>query len=206
MSLLVFSSAFVGFMHSLAPGHWLPVVLMVKARRWNLRHALLGAVVAASGHILVSLGLGVAAIQVGTHFLAGSEERFERYGALILLVFGTGYAVFSYLRHSSCHGHGHHGPDLSKARSPFYLLFSLGLVPCVAALPVFIAAAGHGLLVIALCMAAFALGVVAALISGTTLVSLGLAQLDHPWLEHYGDVVTGGAVALMGVILWFLPL
>jgi hypothetical protein len=35
-------------------------------------------------------------------------------------------------------------------------------------------------------------------------VSLGMWKLDHPILEHYGDVITGVAVALLGVFFFFI--
>ncbi len=46
----------------------------------------------------------------------------------------------------------------------------------------------------------------AALAGATFAVTLGILKLDHPVFEHYGDVLTGGAVALMGVILYNFPL
>src|SRR4051794_10006309 len=109
MNILLLSAAFVGFAHSMAPGHWLPVVLVSKAQRWNLRTSLLGAVVAASGHIFVSGGLGLLSIPLGAHFLGASEDTLERYSGLGLVLFGLGYAFYTWRRHSQCHGHSHHG-------------------------------------------------------------------------------------------------
>jgi hypothetical protein len=49
----------------------------------------------------------------------------------------------------------------------------------------------------------FALGVLAALVGSTVLVFLGGMKLDHPFLEHYGEVITGVGVALIGFLLVF---
>jgi hypothetical protein len=54
-------------------------------------------------------------------------------------------------------------------------------------------------------MVTFAIGVMVALGGATLVVSRGLMKLDHPLLEHYGDVITGLAVALMGIVLYLLP-
>lgn len=207
--LLAGSAGFVGLVHSLAPGHWLPVVLLVKARRWSRGRALLGALVAASGHVAVSLAVSAAAIFLGASTLASHEEQIERYSGVILVAFGLAYALFAFRRHSHCHEHGHHGPefvqDRKGRRGPFLFLFSIGLSPCVAVLPVLVAAAPKGGFAIGVTMLAFAGGVVFAL-AGATLLSLAFGRvLDIPLFEHHGDVLTGFGVALLGVALFFWP-
>lgn len=203
--LIAASAAFVGLVHSLAPGHWLPVVLTMKARRWSLRKAALGALVAASGHILLSIAIGLISVQMGSLFFHEHEEHIERFSGVTLILFGLIYAGLAYFRHSTCHGHSHHGPDPKKnERTPFLFLFTLGLSPCVAVIPVFLAAAPMGAAAVGLSMAAFAGGVIAALVGATGLVSFGVMKLDHPLLEHYGDVITGLGVAVMGTVLLLL--
>ncbi len=204
MILLSISAAFVGFVHSLAPGHWLPVVLMAKMRKWPMKTAVAGAIVTASGHIFLSILLGLVSIWVGVHFLSQYEELIEKYAGLALGIFGLVYGGLSFLRHSHCHGHTHHGPVLQQQKTPFVFLFSLGFSPCIAVLPVFAAAASEGSTATILTVFAFSLGVLASFIGSTVVVSLGLVKLDHPVFEHYGDVITGCGVALMGFLLFYL--
>jgi hypothetical protein len=45
-----------------------------------------------------------------------------------------------------------------------------------------------------------------ALVGATVLVSRGIMKLDHPILEHYGDVITGLGITVMGIILFFIPI
>jgi ABC-type nickel/cobalt efflux system permease component RcnA len=206
MNLLFGSAALVGFLHSLAPGHWLPVVLVAKTRRWPLKMAILGALCTASGHVVVSSAAGVASIALSESLLPGGEATMERYAALMLIVFGALYATFGYFRHSSCHGHEHHGPKPKGKKAPFLFLFSIGLSPCFAVLPLFLAASARGWSSALLTMASFSAGVAFALAGATLAVSLGVLKLDHPLFEHYGDVLTGVAVSGMGVILFFFPM
>lgn len=203
--LLAASAAFVGLVHSLAPGHWLPVVLMTKTKHWGVRNAVLGAITAAAGHILISIALAAVGLEIGAHFLIEREALIERYAGLGLVVFGLGYAALSLVRHRSCHGHEHHGPELTAQRekAPFIFLFMLGFSPCVAVLPLFVAAAPIGVGAVVMTMVGFAVGVLGALISATVLVSRGIMRLDHPIFEHYGDLLTGLGVALMGAVLFF---
>jgi nickel/cobalt exporter len=205
MWVFAVSAAFVGLVHSLAPGHWLPVVLMSKSRRWPVRTALLGALVTALGHVMISLALGLAMLELGAHFLSDHEEGIERMAGLGVALFGLAYAAFSYRRHSHCHGHEHHGPTPNRHRAPFVFLFTVGLSPCVAVLPVFAAAAPVGSLALIAAMAGFVGGVLVALLSATGLASLGAVKFDHPVFEHHGDAITGLGVALMGLILFIHP-
>ncbi|MBY0470450.1 hypothetical protein K2X30_04715 [bacterium] len=213
-STLIFalSAAAVGFVHSLSPGHWLPVVLVAKSRKWSPGMATLGALALASGHILLSLILGIVGLEIGsTLILQHHEATIERYGAILVIVFGAIYAFIAYRRHSSCHGHGHHGPDAPKgpkyqsSRSVLLFLFSLGFSPCIAVFPVFAAAAMKGTATLVIAMAAFALSVVGALVLAAQLAVHGLTKLDHPVLEHYGDLITGLCVIGLGAFLYFFP-
>ena len=206
MLTLAFSAAMIGAMHSLAPGHWLPVVLMSKSRRWSLGRSLLGAVAAASGHIVVSGLLGLAAVEAGLALVPGFEESLELYGAAGLILFGLGYATWAYFNHNHCVGHTHHGPVPKKSeRSPFIFLFGIGLSPCVAALPLFVASGQGGIPQMLLTLSFFAVGVLGALVIATGLVFTGMMKLDHPIFEHYGDVLTGLGVSLVGLLLLVLP-
>jgi len=227
MFALASTAAIIGLIHSLAPGHWLPVVLLAKGKRWSMRQALVGACIAGSGHIFISVLIGIIAFVLGDQFIPHPDahdaheghgehahehvqgaapsvhEMFERYSGLALIVFGLLYAWFAYRRHSRCHGHEHHGPTPKKReKAPYAFLFMLGLSPCVAVLPVFGAAAIQNWSALVLTQLGFAFGVLSALTSATWASIRGLGKLDHPILEHYGDVITGFAMALLGLFLF----
>lgn len=196
------SAAFtLGLVHSLAPGHWLPVVLLARARRWSRPTAALGALVAASGHVFLSIVIGVLLVAVGAQLFRQHGEAIEEYAGIGLIVFGIGYAAWAWFNHSACrvHSHGHHGPEVTRVKVPFVFLFTLGLSPCLTILPTFVAAAAAGVPALLWAIVGFALGVITALVGATLLGAAGVMKLDHPFLEHYGDVLTGVVAALMGV-------
>ena len=207
MIVVLLSAFFVGFVHSLNPGHWLPVVLMSKSRRWPLRTSIAGAFCLAAGHILISSVFGIFALWVGTQLLSQHEDRIEKWAGLLMALFGVGYGIISYFKGGHCEGHHHEGHhhlprSRSSRKTPFFFLFSLGFSPCIAVLPVFTAAAVEGSLALCLAVVTFSVGVVCALVGATLLANLGLMKLDHPVFEHYGDVITGLGVTVMGLILF----
>jgi nickel/cobalt exporter len=190
----------------MAPGHWLPVVLLAKSRGWRLQTAALASLVTASGHVVLSLVLAGIAMAIGAKALHEYEHRIEAFAGLGLAVFGLFFAISSYLRHARCHGHTHHGPEPKAGQQPLRdalgFLFLVGFSPCVAIFPVFLAAMPWGVAGWVLTGVAFAAGVVAAIGGSVVVVSLGALKLDHPVFEHFGDVLTGAAMVLLGLGLF----
>lgn len=205
IAVIALSAGLVGFVHSLSPSHWLPVVLLSKSRKWPLKTALLASLIASSGHIFISLLLGMIGIGAGAHFLISYEEPIEHYSGLGLILFGLLYAGYAFQSHRRCIGHTHHGPEQRSDKGPFLFLLSLGFSPCIAVFPLFVAAAPHGIWCLALSMLLFSTGVALALMGATLITTLGLFKLDHPLFEHYGDCLTGIFVALLGLILFLTP-
>ena len=96
MLILISSAAWAGFVHSLAPGHWLPIVLLAKARKWSPLKAGAAALVTASGHIVLSLSIITIALAAGSSLLHEYEHVIESYAGLGLAAFGIGYAIFRF--------------------------------------------------------------------------------------------------------------
>lgn len=211
MWVYVASAAFVGFVHSISPAHWLPVIVLSKTRRWTLKQSLLGASTLATAHVAASLAIAGVGIYLGSQVARGYEEILNHSMGFGLIAFGAAYALWHLKRHSHCHhdDHAHHGPEApEKQHSAFAFLFSLGLAPCVAALPIFVAAATHSTSSLIGAGVGFGVAVFAALVGATALVRAGVSKLDHPWIEHSADIITGVGIAFTGVLVlvvhqWF---
>lgn len=198
--VILLSALTIGFIHSLSPAHWLPIVLLGKARRWRPEVVAASSIVTGLAHIAVTAAITLVAVLAGEKILGGDFEKIETYSGWGLLAFGAIYAGLAYWNHYTCHGHGHHGPE-PKGKRAIGFLVAVGLAPCVAILPLLIAAWVKGLGGFVASTLAFSAGVFAALVFSTYVVSRGVLKLDHPFLEHYGDVVTGLGVALTGVAI-----
>ncbi|MBL7714084.1 MAG: hypothetical protein JNL01_01370 [Bdellovibrionales bacterium] len=201
--ILLLSAITIGFIHSLSPAHWLPIVLLGKGRRWKPEGVAAASLVTGFSHIVVTSAIALLAVFLGEKILGTDLERFETYSGYGLIFFGVIYGGLAYWNHYRCHGHGHHGPDpkSEKSKRPIGFLIAVGLAPCVAILPLLIAAGLKGWASFTTSALAFSLGVFAALGFSTYAVSRGALKLDHPFLEHYGDVVTGVGVALTGLFV-----
>jgi ABC-type nickel/cobalt efflux system permease component RcnA len=179
---------------------------MSKEKKWNTRTALLGAALASLGHLVATLTitlLAVGGLKLGSKLEVLSESQVDHYSGFGLIAFGLFYALYSVFKHHDCHGHEHHGPEVSAKRkkAPMLFLFLLGLTPCVAVLPVLAAASAHGNFALGLSFVSFAIGVSVAWVGATLGVLKGIQKFDHPLIEHNGDTLTGIGLALTGLIL-----
>ncbi len=207
MGLVILSAGIMGFLHSVTPAHWLPVVLVSRKRRWGVRETIQASLVAASGHIATSLLLGISLFCFGRGLIEDHHESIERFAGIVLLVFGLTYAAINYREHYRCRGHSHHGPEepeSGRAGRPYAFLFVAGFSPCLGALPTFLAAAPFGTSALILTSISFVTGVIVALSGAATLVRLGFLKLDQVWLEHYGDVLAGLTLAAFGAVNLFV--
>jgi len=206
MFWLIVSAGFTGFIHSLTPHHWVPLVLLSKTKKWSNGETLLGACTVAGSHIFLSVSLSILIVIFGSQLFDGLEHEYEIYFAWGLIGFGAIYALWSYYRHRKCHGHTHHGPAPSKNKQakkrPYLFLFLLGFYPCFAVLPVFTIASAYNQVLFAFTLLAFSLGVLIAITLATFLALHGFRKLDHPLLEHYADVFIGLALVVVGGILF----
>jgi sulfite exporter TauE/SafE len=125
--MLAGTAASLGFVHTvIGPDHYLPFIVIGRARNWKLRKTLFVAALAGLGHILSSVVLGFLGIALGIAVakLEGVESARGTIAAWLLIGFGLAYFIWGMRRawrgkaHAHPHLHDHedalihpHGPD-----------------------------------------------------------------------------------------------
>jgi len=128
--VLVGTAATLGFVHTvIGPDHYLPFIVIGRARNWTLRKTLIVSSFAGLGHILSSVILGFVGIALGIAVakLEGVESARGEIAAWLLIGFGLAYFLWGMRRacrgksHTHPHLHDHdeahvhpHGPDLGS--------------------------------------------------------------------------------------------
>ncbi len=119
--VLLVAALSLGFVHTLlGPDHYVPFVVIGRARRWGLGRTSLLTLVCGLGHVLSSVLLGLIGVGAGAalHEVEGWESSRGGWAAWGLLVFGAAYAAWGVYRaigrrtHSHVHLHsggGMHG-------------------------------------------------------------------------------------------------
>jgi hypothetical protein len=217
---LVVTTILTAAVHTLIPDHWLPFVLVARAERWSPRRTLVLTSASAMLHVAVSIALGLAvALGLGAAPLAaGLAEILEALTGWLLIAFGTAYMAWFLVRGGHVHSfgmHPHHDPrdpDPSAAGpwrrdiSGWALALIVGFNPCILVIPTFYGAARIGARALAAVAAAFAVTTVLTMAVVTLLGLRGTARLTSPFLTRYGEAVSGGLVALTGLVVMLLEI
>ncbi|OGD18686.1 MAG: hypothetical protein A2W03_08830 [Candidatus Aminicenantes bacterium RBG_16_63_16] len=123
--VLAGTAASLGLVHTIiGPDHYLPFIVIGRARRWTLRKTLLVSFLAGLGHILSSVALGFLGLALGLAVarLEGVESARGAIASWLLIGFGLAYFVWGMRRawkdkpHTHPHLHGRipgpaHGHD-----------------------------------------------------------------------------------------------
>ena len=114
--VLAGTAASLGLIHTvIGPDHYLPFIVISRARNWTLRKTLFVSFLAGLGHILSSVVLGFVGIALGIAVarLEGVESTRGEIAAWLLIGFGLAYFVWGMRRawkdkpHTHAHLHGH---------------------------------------------------------------------------------------------------
>jgi hypothetical protein len=118
--LLLLTAVATAAFHTLIPDHWLPFVLIGRARNWSGRTTGVVAGFSALLHTGLSVGLGAVAIVVGFGAARWVGEGLERVSGVLLLLFGAAYALWAARKGGHFHPAGSllHGPRRGEAKPP----------------------------------------------------------------------------------------
>jgi len=107
MEALILSAIGIGFLHSLAPDHWLPFASIAKAQGWSRKKLLVVSFLAGAAHVGSSIVLGALGIFLGLGLvnLEGAESFRGNIAGFLLIGFGVAYTIWGlkHLRHNHLH-------------------------------------------------------------------------------------------------------
>jgi len=203
---LLITAATVGSLHSLAPDHWVPFAAVARARGWSAARTARVTLLCGFGHVTVSVLLGLLGLVLGYEVLERFGRRLESVAGILLVAFGLVYGGLGLRRVLGRHLHGHshvhydhvHDPLRHSAWSLF-VLFSAD--PCVAVIPLILAAAALGAAEVAILVVVYELATLAAMILLVLPARAGVQVLRAAWIERYGDAAAGGLIAAVGLLV-----
>ena len=231
--ILMGTAASIGFLHTIfGPDHYLPFIVMAKARKWSIATTSLITFLCGIGHILSSIVLGFIGIAFGIAVskLEFIESSRAELAAWLLIIFGFTYFVWGLNRairkkphqhshfhddgqdHSHLHGHNldhaHlHNVKSYKSLTPWILFTIFVFGPCEPLIPILMYPAAKGSLSVALIVAGvFAVVTLSTMLTTVILLSYGLNELPLGKLERYSHALAGLVIFLSGGAITFLGL
>lgn len=229
---LLLAAAGLALTHTLlGPDHYLPFIMLARARRWSRARTLLVTAACGAGHVASSVLLGMLGLALGA--TVGWIQRLEGargdWAAWGLVWFGLAYALWGVRaalrrrRGIEPHAHGghvhmhlggrqhHHHvrlEDAPRAGSTFWALFIVFVLgPCEPLIPLFALPASRGRWDLAIAAGGvFGAFTIAAMVVIVALGHAGIERLPLGRLERWAHAMAGAVVAASGLAVVLLGL
>ncbi|MBN2483373.1 MAG: sulfite exporter TauE/SafE family protein [Candidatus Omnitrophica bacterium] len=218
----------IGFIHTLfGPDHYLPFIVMSKARSWSMTKTAVVTILCGIGHVASSIVLGFVGIALGVavFHLENIESVRGEVAAWLFLAFGLAYFIWGIRHvvrrrghhhrhvhfdgeihdhphtHLKEHSHVHSGPK-GVNLTPWILFTIFVFGPCEPLIPILMypAAKGNMFLVAAVSLV-FGITTITTMLAIVLAVSYGLAKLPMGRLERYSHALAGLAIFLSGAAI-----
>jgi len=227
------TAATIGFVHTvLGPDHYLPFIVISRARNWSLPKTLLISFFCGLGHVLSSVVLGFVGIALGVAVLRLETVESFRGGAAAWLLIGFGFAYFIWglhravknkphkhfhihsdgVKHEHLHTHeaehSHvHDKEKRVSLTPWILFTIFVFGPCEPLIPlVMYPAAKHNISGVILVSLVFGLTTILTMLTIIAVSSLGVNFLRLGRLERYVHAIAGAMIFISGLSVQFLGL
>lgn len=228
ITLLLITAVSLGFIHTaLGPDHYLPFIVMSKARKWSMAKTLRVTILSGLGHVLSSVIIGF--IGIGAGVAISKVEMFEGHrgdlAAWSFIVFGLVYFIWGLVRgiknkkhthlhfhKGKAHNHEHahedeHGHVHKKNITPWILFTIFFFGPCEPLVPLLMyPAAKSSIMGTVLVSTAFAVATVGTMTLIVYLASLGIKIIKTDKIERYMHAIAGATILLSGIAIVFLGL
>lgn len=200
LSALIAGAATVGFLHTLAPDHWMPFAALGRANQWPAGKIIRTTILCGMGHVTVSAVLALIASFVGLRGIERIGSLLAEQATLLLIAFGAVYLIWGLRRSFSGHHHRHwHGPVTAGS---LFVIFSLDI--CVALMPLVFAAMVRGPAAVTAVIAVYELATIGTMVSLVMLTHYGARRLQFPWIERFGQAAAGGVIVVVGTAMVLL--
>ncbi len=224
-NVLIVTALSIGFIHTIiGPDHYLPFILIARARNWSLRFTTLVTVVCGIGHVIGSVVLGLLGVALGIAVVALENVEAVRGDLASWLLIGVGVAYAAWglriglragehthdhdhsdggHRHSHHHlgRHAHvHGDVKSVTPWALFIVFVLG--PCEPLIPILMyPAAKQSWGDLAMVTLAFGAVTITTMTAMVWIVSKGLVKINLGPLEKYVHALAGVIIAASGLAI-----
>jgi nickel/cobalt exporter len=235
LGVLAATAATIGFVHTVTgPDHYLPFIVLGRARKWSLGRTFVITALCGFGHVLGSVVLGMVGIGLG--LAVGQLNIIEGMrgdiAAWLLISFGLIYAVWGLRKglrdrphahvhdhsdgtaHDHHHSHHHEHSHVHDQKSgsghnltPWALFVIFVLGPCEPLIPILMyPAATSSFSGLVLITAIFSVVTIATMLLMVYLAQRGIQMIPMQRIERYTHAIAGAAILSSGLAIRFLGL
>ncbi len=233
LTILIAAAGSIGLLHTLlGPDHYLPFVVMARARKWSLAKTIIITSLCGAGHVASSIVVGLVGITFGFALteLVELESARGSLAAWMLITFGLLYFIWGLRRalrmrphshrhvhldgeahsHEHIHARGHihvHDGKEDGGLTPWLLFMIFVFGPCEPLIPMLIYPAAQGsFLGVFMVSAVFGLVTVLTMVVVVAVAFVGAGRFSLGKAERYAHPMAGATVCMSGVAIQFLGL
>ncbi|MBU8891687.1 MAG: sulfite exporter TauE/SafE family protein [Bacteroidales bacterium] len=232
-SILYLTAASIGFFHTLlGPDHYIPFIVMSRARKWSMWKTNLITFICGIGHVASSILIGFIGVLLGiaVNKLTPIEATRGSVAAWLMIAFGLVYFIWglrkAYKQKEHSHEHAHangkvhihkhshfkehshvHEKKSIKELTPWVLFTIFIFGPCEPFIPVLLyPAAQNNVLDIIMVTVIFSTATVGTMMLVVTTSLYGFKFLPKLNMERYMHAIAGATIFLCGISIEFLGL
>jgi sulfite exporter TauE/SafE len=210
--LLLLSAFTLGLIHTLmGPDHYIPFIVMARARNWSLSHTIIVTFFAGVGHVSsacalgflgIFLGLTIAKLNLITSYSVSTAAWLFLLFGLLYLVWGIRYAA-RYQQKKHEHSHSHSPIKKTWKQLTPWILFTIFILgPCEPLIPLMFYPALQGeILMVTFITLLFGLATIIAMLTMVIGAYAGIQRLKFPLLQRYGNAAAGMIIFLTGCVI-----
>jgi sulfite exporter TauE/SafE len=229
LTTLTITAASLAFIHTiLGPDHYLPFIVMSRARKWTIYKTSWVTLLSGFGHVISSILLGTIGIGVGIALnkLEFMESVRGDLAAWLFVIFGLVYMAWGLYRavknrpHKHIHHHGNgtvhvhehshheeHDHTHKNNITPWVLFTIFFLGPCEPLIPLLMyPAAQESSWGVAQVSIVFGLVTMLTMLVLVLLASYGLKFVKLGKMERFTHAIAGATILLSGIAILFLGL
>lgn len=209
---ILLGSFLLSVVHASIPSHWLPLVAISKAEKWNDKETATVTAITGASHTISTIVIGIIVGLVG-YKLSESYHFITKYVApIILIALGVFYFILEY-RHSLLDAeHHHHHIDvvniIQNQRSKRSIIATLSLAmffsPCLEIEIYYFTASRLGWWGIGIVSIVYFFVTVLGMIFIVHFASKGIKKLRWHFLEHHDKLISGIVLILVGLLAFFV--
>ncbi len=204
---IILSSFILSIIHATIPSHWLPIVAIGKAERWNQRTTLLATAISGFAHVASTILIGILVGWAG-YRLSSAYQWISSFAApAVLVLFGMVYIIRNFFSHQHRHHFDEHPPkDASFGKVILSLSVGMFFSPCIELESYYFTAGTFGWMGIIAVSIVYLIVTVGTMVILVDLAIKGISKFKFTFLEKNEKAIIGVVLVVVGIATYFISI
>lgn len=209
MFQIIIGAFLLSIVHASIPNHWIPLVALSKAEKWNEKLTLAITAISGFAHTLSTIIIGIIVGFLGYKLSSSYSFIVGVIAPSILILLGIIYLILSFKSNRHHHHHSHDiniDPTKKKTTSAIILtlVISMFFSPCLEIEAYFFVASKLGWQGIIAVSIIYTFITILGMLLLVWLGMKGVRKIKSHFLEHHEKTITGVLLIILGIAGYFI--